>query len=123
RCHREAKLPAVRYRPSEERNMHPEAMRVHAPATVRPDFAQILARVRSLRPQIEERALAAEKAKRVPAETMEALRDTAVFRLMQPARFGGYEYGPRNWRKSGSNLAAPAAAPDGAEHWPCALAG
>src|SRR5262249_36769748 len=29
----------------------------------------------------------------------------------------------RNWRKSGSNLAAPAAAPDGAEHWPCALAG
>ena len=74
--------------------MQPEAMRVHAPATVRPDFAQILARVRSLRPQIASRALAAEKAKRVPAETMDALRDTAVFRLMQPARFGGYEYGP-----------------------------
>ena len=84
--------------------MHPEAMRVHAPATVRPDFAQILARVRNLRPQIEERALAAEKAKRVPAETMEALRDTTVFRLMQPARFGGYEYGPAELAEVGFEL-------------------
>ena len=84
--------------------MHPEAMRVHAPATVRPDFAQILARVRNLRPQIEERALAAEKAKRVPAETIEALRDTTVFRLMQPARFGGYEYGPAEMAEVGFEL-------------------
>ena len=84
--------------------MHPEAMRVHAPATVRPDFAQILARVRNLRPQIEERALAAEKAKCVPTETMEALRDTTVFRLMQPARFGGYEYGPAELAEVGFEL-------------------
>jgi len=87
-----------------KRDMHSEAMRVHTPATVRPDFAQILARVRSLRPQIEERALAAEKAKRVPAETMDALRDTAVFRLMQPARFGGYEYGPAELAEVGFEL-------------------
>jgi hypothetical protein len=78
----------------EANNMQPEAMRVHAKATDRPDFAQILARVRSLRPQIASRALAAEKAKRV-----------------------------RSLRKSGSNLAAPAAAPGGAEHWPFALVG
>ena len=84
--------------------MQPEAMRVHATATVRPDFAQILARVRSLRPQIASRALAAEKAKRVPAETMDALRDTAVFRLMQPARFGGYEYGPAELAEVGFEL-------------------
>src|SRR6516165_3590023 len=84
--------------------MHPEAMRVHAPATVRPDFAQILARVRNLCPQIAERALAAEKARRVPAETMEALREAAVFRLMQPARFGGYEYGPAELAEVGFEL-------------------
>jgi len=84
--------------------MQPEAMRVHAKATDRPDFAEILARVRSLRPQIASRALAAEKAKRVPAETMDALRDTAVFRLMQPARFSGYEYGPAELAEIGFEL-------------------
>jgi alkylation response protein AidB-like acyl-CoA dehydrogenase len=85
--------------------MHPEAMRVHAPAAaVRPDFAHILARVRGLRPQIESQALAAEKARRVPAETMEALRETAVFRAMQPARFGGYEYGPAELAEVGFEL-------------------
>jgi 3-hydroxy-9,10-secoandrosta-1,3,5(10)-triene-9,17-dione monooxygenase len=98
--------------------MQPEAMRVHAKATDRPDFAQILAHVRSLRPQIASRALAAEKAKRVPAETMDALRDTAVFRLMQPARFGGYEYGPAELAEIGFELA-----PGGAEHWPFASVG
>ena len=55
--------------------MQPEPLRVHTPAAIRPDFALILARIRGLRPQIAERALAAEKAKRVPAETMEALRE------------------------------------------------
>jgi 3-hydroxy-9,10-secoandrosta-1,3,5(10)-triene-9,17-dione monooxygenase len=71
---------------------------------VRPDFADILGRVRKLRPEIEARALAAEKAKRVPAETMDALRDTRVFRLMQPARFGGYEYGPAELAQVGFEL-------------------
>ena len=55
----------------------------------RPEFAEILGRVRKLRPKIESRALATAKAKRVSAETMEALRDADVFRMMQPARFGG----------------------------------
>ena len=63
-------------------------------AATRPEFAEILGRVRKLRPEIEARALATEKAKRVSAETMDALRDADVFRMMQPKRFGGYEYGP-----------------------------
>ena len=38
--------------------MHPEAMRVPAPAAaIRPDFQQILAQVRGLRSQIQSRAL------------------------------------------------------------------
>ena len=70
----------------------------------RPQFAEILDRVRELRPQIESRALAAEKAKRIPAETIGALRDAGVFRLMQPARFGGYEYGPAELAQIGFEL-------------------
>jgi resorcinol 4-hydroxylase (FADH2) len=63
-----------------------------------------LNRVRKLRPEIAQRALAAEKAKRVPAETMDALRDAEVFRVMQPARFGGYEYGPAELAQIGFEL-------------------
>ena len=70
----------------------------------RPQFAEILDRVRELRPQIESRALATEKAKRIPAETIGALRDAGVFRLMQPARFGGYEYGPAELAQIGFEL-------------------
>ena len=73
-------------------------------AATRPQFAEILDRVRELRPQIESRALATEKAKRIPAETMGALRDAGVFRLMQPARFGGYEYGPAELAQIGFEL-------------------
>jgi 3-hydroxy-9,10-secoandrosta-1,3,5(10)-triene-9,17-dione monooxygenase len=73
-------------------------------AATRPEFATILGRVRELRSQIQSRALAAEKAKRVPAETMEALRDTGVFRTMQPKRFGGYEYGPAELAQIGFEL-------------------
>jgi resorcinol 4-hydroxylase (FADH2) len=70
----------------------------------RPEFATILGRIRELRPEIASRALATEKAKRVPAETMEALRDTGVFRTMQPERFGGYEYGPAELAQIGFEL-------------------
>src|SRR5262245_49947022 len=73
-------------------------------AATRPEFADILGRVRKLRPEIASRALAAEKAKRVPAETMEALRETGVFRAMQPKRFGGYEYGPAELAQIGFEL-------------------
>jgi resorcinol 4-hydroxylase (FADH2) len=73
-------------------------------AETRPEFATILARLRELRSEIASRALATEKAKRVPAETMEALRDTGAFRTMQPKRFGGYEYGPAEMAEIGFEL-------------------
>jgi 3-hydroxy-9,10-secoandrosta-1,3,5(10)-triene-9,17-dione monooxygenase len=69
-----------------------------------PEFAEILARVRKLRPDIDARALAAEKARRVPAETMDALRNADVFRMMQPKRFGGFEYGPAELAQIGFEL-------------------
>ncbi len=73
-------------------------------ASPRPEFSELLDRVRKLRPDIEARALAAEKAKRVPAETMSALRDAGLFRAMQPFRFGGYEYGPTELAQIGFEL-------------------
>ncbi len=72
--------------------------------TARPEFTEILDRVRKMRPEIASRALASEKAKRVSAETMEALRDADVFRVMQPKRFGGYEYGPAELAQIGFEL-------------------
>ncbi len=72
--------------------------------TARPDFTDILARIRKLAPEIGARALGAEKAKRVPAETMDALREANVFRTMQPRRFGGYEYGPAELAQIGFEL-------------------
>ena len=72
--------------------------------TARPEFDDILARIRKMAPDIQARALAAEKAKRVPAETMDALRDADVFRVMQPKRFGGYEYGPAELAQIGFEL-------------------
>ena len=73
-------------------------------APERPDFSEILGRLVKLRPEIASRALASEKARRVPAETMEALRDADLFRLMQPRRFGGYEYGPAELAQVGFEL-------------------
>jgi resorcinol 4-hydroxylase (FADH2) len=70
----------------------------------RPAFDDVLGRVRALRPDIEARALAAEKARRVSSETMAALRDTGVFRAMQPKHFGGYEYGPAELAEIGFEL-------------------
>lgn len=72
----------------------PQAATAAAVPAGRPELSDILDRVRELGPIIAERALDAEKAKRVPAETMEELRETDLFKVMQPARFGGYEYAP-----------------------------
>jgi 3-hydroxy-9,10-secoandrosta-1,3,5(10)-triene-9,17-dione monooxygenase len=86
--------------------MQQEAKRsaaIHTLAT-RPEFTEILARIRKLAPEINARALSTEKAKRVSAETFDALRDADVFRVMQPKRFGGYEYGPAELAQIGFEL-------------------
>jgi alkylation response protein AidB-like acyl-CoA dehydrogenase len=86
--------------------MQQEAKRSAAVHTLaaRPDFTDIIARIQKLAPEIGARALSAEKARRVPAETMDALRDANVFRTMQPKRFGGYEYGPAELAQIGFEL-------------------
>lgn len=86
--------------------MQQEAKRSAAVHTLaaRPDINDLIARIQKLAPEISARALNAEKAKRVPVETMDALRDANIFRMMQPKRFGGYEYGPAELARVGFEL-------------------
>ncbi|MGH3517536.1 MAG: 3-hydroxy-9,10-secoandrosta-1,3,5(10)-triene-9,17-dione monooxygenase oxygenase subunit [Haloechinothrix sp.] len=55
---------------------------------------KVLDLVRDLLPAIRERAVATDRARRVPEETVRELTDAGVFRMLQPARFGGHESSP-----------------------------
>ena len=57
-----------------------------------PDF---VARARELGPVLRERAAAAETLRRIPDETIRDFQDAGFFRMLQPARYGGYEVDPR----------------------------
>jgi len=58
-----------------------------------PALRTIVAAANDIVPVLRERAQATEAARRVPVETIQAFREAGIFRLMQPARYGGYEYG------------------------------
>ncbi|MFI7524074.1 3-hydroxy-9,10-secoandrosta-1,3,5(10)-triene-9,17-dione monooxygenase oxygenase subunit [Nocardia salmonicida] len=55
---------------------------------------KVLDQVRDLLPAIRERAIAADEQRRVPQESIRELADAGVFRMLQPARYGGYENNP-----------------------------
>lgn len=57
-----------------------------------PDRQAILESVRACLPAIGARALDTEKSRRVPRENVEALREAGLFRIVQPAQFGGWEH-------------------------------
>ncbi len=56
-----------------------------------PSRADILERVHAIVPDVRAQAAAAERARRVPDETAQALRAAGLFRMVQPRRFGGWE--------------------------------
>lgn len=58
----------------------------------RPDLAELKSRLEAVRPEIEARALATEKACRIPQENMAALRAIGYFDIVKPALFGGFEH-------------------------------
>lgn len=62
-------------------------------APARPAFETLLARAEALLPEIRDRAQETEGARRVSDEMTAKFREAGLFKLMQPARFGGYEYG------------------------------
>ena len=58
-----------------------------------PQLSEIVANATRLRPFLRERARQTEEDRRVSDEATEKFHEAGFFRLMQPARYGGYEYG------------------------------
>lgn len=65
----------------------------HSPVGDAPALASILASASDLVPVLRARAEQTERDRRVSEETTRAFHDAGFFKLMQPARYGGYEYG------------------------------
>ncbi len=58
------------------------------------NWSEVIERARELVPSIRERAPAAEAQRRIHDETNQALKDAGLYRIYQPARFGGHEADP-----------------------------
>ncbi|QYN17186.1 3-hydroxy-9,10-secoandrosta-1,3,5(10)-triene-9,17-dione monooxygenase oxygenase subunit [Amycolatopsis sp. DSM 110486] len=58
------------------------------------ELAAVIAGVRDLLPVLRERAQETEDARRVPVESVKALQETGLFRLLQPKPYGGLEADP-----------------------------
>lgn len=69
-----------------------------------PAIEDLLDRARALRPMLMERAAATEAERRVSDEVTRALVEAGLYRLGQPGRFGGYEYGPSDLLKLGFEI-------------------
>jgi 3-hydroxy-9,10-secoandrosta-1,3,5(10)-triene-9,17-dione monooxygenase len=80
-------LPAVR---QQEIVMQSNAQ--SAVSVVSPEV--LLQRARDLVPQIAERAEETAQNRRVPDETIQAMQDAGLFRVLQPKAYGGYEMDP-----------------------------
>jgi 3-hydroxy-9,10-secoandrosta-1,3,5(10)-triene-9,17-dione monooxygenase len=57
----------------------------------------VMARVSALIPSIRDKAAAAEEARTVPPETVDALIAAGITRILIPTRFGGYGLGLETW--------------------------
>jgi len=53
---------------------------------------ELVERARALVPLVRERSAAAEKNRRLSADVVDAMRGAGLCRVMQPKRFGGFEY-------------------------------
>src|SRR5215472_2731729 len=98
RARRRVRLPAHRIARStistEEDDMGVAAqLKDHARLSPsRPDLPELKARLAHIRPEIEARAQATEKACRVGEENIRALRAIGYFDIVKPAAFGGFEH-------------------------------
>ena len=64
-----------------------------SPVPGAPPLSSVVAAATGLRPYLRERARQTEIDRRVSDEATEAFHEAGFFKLMQPARYGGYEYG------------------------------
>ncbi len=84
-----------------------------ARTSARPSVAELLGRARAIGVLARESAIETERARNVSAELVGKMREAELFRVMQPARFGGFEYGYDVFVE----LVAAVAAGDGSTGW------
>src|SRR5438876_3410153 len=65
-----------------------------------------LARVRALLPAVRERAVHAERLRRLPDETFKDFQEAGLFRCIQPKRYEGYELDPGTFYRAVMEVAA-----------------
>jgi alkylation response protein AidB-like acyl-CoA dehydrogenase len=58
-----------------------------------PSLDSILEKAKDLRPYLREHGQETERNRRISEETTQIFKDLGFFKLLQPARYGGYEYG------------------------------
>jgi len=71
---------------------------------MRPSFDELLNRARELKPIFREAARDTETNRRVSKRAMQLMRDAELFKMVQPAAFGGFEYGPTELARIGFEL-------------------
>jgi resorcinol 4-hydroxylase (FADH2) len=79
----------------------------------RPDPAKLIERAEAIAVLARDAALETERQRHVSAELVGKMREAELFRVMQPARFGGFEYGYEVFVE----LVAAIAAGDGSTGW------
>lgn len=82
-----------------------------------PSIQQLGDAARELVPYLRERAPQTERERRVSVEATDKFRQAGFFKLMQPARFGGYEYGFSSFIEIISELGRGCAS----SSWGCSL--
>lgn len=70
-----------------------------------PAAAELIARAEALLPMLRAQAQQCEDLRRVPDETMSAMREAGFLKILQPAEFGGYELHPLDLYKVARILA------------------
>jgi alkylation response protein AidB-like acyl-CoA dehydrogenase len=82
-----------------------------------PSSDELIARIRDLRPLIENNAAQGEADRRVVEESITALTDAGIFKVAQPRRYGGYQASVRTML----DVSAAVAEGDGGTGWVVAL--
>src|SRR6185436_5582887 len=62
-----------------------------------PSAEQLLDRAAELGPVLDRRAAKASELRRIPDETIADFREAGFFRMLQPARYGGFELDPQRF--------------------------
>lgn len=89
-----------------------------APTLTKPT-SKVLEAVTDLLPGFRERAVAAEQARQVPAESIAELQEAGVFSMLQPGRYGGLEADPVEFYEAVRAIASA----DGSTGWVSSVVG